>query len=61
MSCWVRVRGSHHDIIEAWCKQRKIIYEFHNGMVNHDTYTIDYDWFIEDEKERIMFALKWSG
>ena len=61
MNNWVRVRGTDHVTIEAWCKQRDITYEFHNGVVNRDTLTIDYDWLITDEKERIMFTLKWGG
>ena len=61
MNCWVRVRGTEHHTIAEWCDKRSITYEYHNGIINHITYTIDYDWLIADEKERIMFALKWCG
>ena len=61
MSDWVRVCGTDHEVIAAWCRKRNIKYEYHFGLVNHEVYTMDYDWLIEDEKERTMFVLKWGG
>jgi hypothetical protein len=61
MRNWVRIRGIDVDNIIAWCRSLDITYSMHNPMTNPNTFDQDYDWLIEDEKERIMFLLKWSN
>ena len=61
MNNWVRVRGAMVDDIEKWCRQNNITAEKHNAVINPITFSAEHDWYIDDEKELLIFTLKWSN
>ena len=60
MSNWVRVRNSTYEEIQDYCRANKITATPHNTIISPITFEPHHDWFIEDEKERLMFILKFG-
>ena len=54
----MRVHGLLEDI-EEWCKLNNITATKTHPVINPMTFAAEYFWVIADEKERVMFMLKW--
>jgi len=54
----IRLREIDINSVEEWCWDQDIKCEKRNSIVNPRTFEVEYNWFIEDEKDCIMFILK---